>query len=142
MNKTLRTFALSALAALTVGFTAVEASAAPHDGPRVENRIKRDRDGGPDRPRHGHHGQHGHNGGSFGIYIGSGFGAGPAWDAPRHYGRGRCNPELAVAKARDYGLRRARVTEMNRRVVEVSGKRHGNWRTMYFANQRACPVIR
>jgi hypothetical protein len=61
----------------------------------------------------------------------------------RHWGRhdGRCSVERALNKARDMGLRRARVTEVNRRFVEVSGRRHGGHGRVVFANQSRCPVV-
>jgi hypothetical protein len=66
---------------------------------------------------------------------------------PRHHGRGPdrragCAPWHAEDKAARMGLRRARVVDMNRRVVVVSGfDRRGRDRIV-FANQRGCPVIR
>lgn len=64
----------------------------------------------------------------------------------RHYAppprRPMCSPRLAEAKARDMGLRRARVVDASPRRVVVAGvSRHGRDR-ITFANQRGCPVIR
>jgi hypothetical protein len=67
---------------------------------------------------------------------------GDRWERPRHDRGGRCSPGLAEAKARDMGLRRARVVDVDRRTVTVVGRdRHGRDRIV-FANDRGCPVIR
>lgn len=55
--------------------------------------------------------------------------------------RGRCSPELAMAKARDFGLRRARIVDMSPRRVVVEGFRHGDYRRIVFANDRGCPAM-
>ncbi len=55
--------------------------------------------------------------------------------------RGRCDPWLAQEKARDFGLRRARVVDVSPRRVVVEGRRHGDYRTVVFANARGCPII-
>ncbi|MCO5730355.1 hypothetical protein [Rhizobium sp. SSA_523] len=63
-------------------------------------------------------------------------------DRDRHGRRDVCSPGFAEAKASRMGLRRARVIEVNRRVVVVAGfDRHGRDRIV-FANDRGCPVIR
>ncbi|MDK1375005.1 hypothetical protein QN222_10975 [Sinorhizobium sp. 6-70] len=62
----------------------------------------------------------------------------PRWDGER---RGRCDPWLAVEKARDRGLRRAHVANVARRQVVVEGRRHGDRQAIIFANVRGCPVI-
>ncbi len=56
--------------------------------------------------------------------------------------RGRCSPGLAVAKARDFGLRRARIADISPRRVVVEGFRHGGYRRMIFINDRGCPIRR
>ncbi|OJF91828.1 hypothetical protein [Pararhizobium antarcticum] len=55
--------------------------------------------------------------------------------------RGRCEPWLAQEKARNFGLRRAHVVDVSPRRVVVEGRRHGDFRTVVFANVRGCPVI-
>ena len=55
--------------------------------------------------------------------------------------RGRCAPGLAVAKARDFGLRRAHVADVSRSKVVVEGFRRGDYRRIVFANDRGCPVL-
>lgn len=59
---------------------------------------------------------------------------------PRH--RDVCSPGLAEEKASRMGLRRARVVDVNRRVVVVSGFDRRGPDRMVFANERGCPVIR
>ena len=56
-------------------------------------------------------------------------------------GRGRCDIGLAVAKARDFGLRRARVADVTPRKVVVEGFRYQGYSRMVFANDRHCPVL-
>lgn len=63
----------------------------------------------------------------------------PGWGHDR---RGRCSPGLAQDKARDFGLRRARVVDVSQRRVVVEGRRHGDYRTIAFANVPGCPIIR
>lgn len=55
--------------------------------------------------------------------------------------RGRCSPDLAVAKARDFGLRRARIVDMSPRRVVVDGYRHGGFSRIVFVNDRGCPTM-
>lgn len=62
----------------------------------------------------------------------------PGWGPER---RGRCAPGLAADKARDFGLRRARVVDITPRRVVVEGRRHGDFRRIVFANARGCPII-
>ena len=58
-----------------------------------------------------------------------------------HHRAGRCDPRLAAHKARDRGLRRARVVDVTPRRVIVEGRRHGAYRSFVFANARGCPFI-
>ncbi|MDW5312956.1 hypothetical protein [Rhizobium sp. PL01] len=62
----------------------------------------------------------------------------PGWGGDR---RGRCDPRLAQEKARDFGMRRARVVDVSPRRVVVEGMRRGDYRSMVFANARGCPVL-
>lgn len=57
----------------------------------------------------------------------------------RHRG---CAPWLAEEKASRMGLRRARVVDVNRRVVVVRGIDRRGPDRIFFANERGCPVIR
>jgi hypothetical protein len=63
------------------------------------------------------------------------------WRRDRWERRGRCEPWLAVDKARDRGLRRAHVADVSRRQVVVQGRRHGDRQAIIFANVRGCPII-
>lgn len=67
-------------------------------------------------------------------------------DDRRHGGnwgrRGRCSPGLAEAKARDFGMRRARVVDVSPRRVVVEGFRRGDYARMVFMNDRGCPIWR
>ncbi len=56
--------------------------------------------------------------------------------------RGRCSPDLAIAKARDFGMRRARIVDMSPRRVVVEGFRRGDYSRMVFINDRGCPIWR
>ncbi|SIQ23364.1 hypothetical protein SAMN05880590_102712 [Rhizobium sp. RU35A] len=67
------------------------------------------------------------------------------WDGPRHHRpppREGCSPWFAQEKASRMGLRRARVVDVNRRVVVVAGFDRGGRDRVVFANVRGCPVIR
>ncbi|TBB88108.1 hypothetical protein [Rhizobium ruizarguesonis] len=52
-----------------------------------------------------------------------------------------CSPMHAVRKARDFGLRDARITRMSPRVVVVAGRERRGWDRITFANVRGCPLI-
>lgn len=65
----------------------------------------------------------------------------PRHESRRHDRRGRCDPWLAVEKARYQGLRRARVSDVSSRRVVVDGRRDGARRYIAFANVRGCPTI-
>lgn len=59
-----------------------------------------------------------------------------------HY-RGRsCSPVLAVQKARDMGLRRARIDNITPRRVVVEGFGRRGPDRVVFANAPGCPLIR
>jgi hypothetical protein len=66
------------------------------------------------------------------------------WNGPRHRPdrRDNCSPRLAEDKASRMGLRRARVVDVSRRVVVVSGFDRGGRDRVVFANVRGCPLIR
>ena len=57
------------------------------------------------------------------------------------YGRRGCDPRQAEDIARDYGLRRARVSDVTPRRVIVDGFSRRGPDTMVFANVRGCPVM-
>ena len=52
-----------------------------------------------------------------------------------------CSPDRALGKAERMGLYRARIVDVNRRVVKVMGRQDGDRVVVVFANQRGCPVI-
>jgi hypothetical protein len=66
-------------------------------------------------------------------------------DRDRHHGnagrRGHCSPWQAVEKAREHGLRRARVAHVTPRKVVVDGVRFHRQVSIAFANARHCPVL-
>jgi hypothetical protein len=69
------------------------------------------------------------------------FGHGPGWS---HAGwqRHACTPQRAVSKARRLGIRHARVRNVHRRTIRVSGQRHGRHVNVTFSRASGCPVIR
>lgn len=66
------------------------------------------------------------------------------WDdrrAERRDYRG-CQPWQAVNKAERMGLRRARVDDVGRRTISVSGRARGEFVSLRFAREPGCPLIR
>ena len=59
----------------------------------------------------------------------------------RMYGRRACAPYRALRKARRFGIHRARVVRVNRRVVVVKGYRYGGRAKIIFGRSRHCPVV-
>lgn len=58
------------------------------------------------------------------------------------YGRRRCGPDEAVSIARsDYGVRRARVADVGRRTIKVSGWGERGPVLYTFARDRECTLI-
>ena len=55
--------------------------------------------------------------------------------------RRRCSPDRALEKARDMGIRRARIDYVGQRRIGVVGRQHGDWVSVTFARARGCPVI-
>lgn len=53
----------------------------------------------------------------------------------------RCTPERAAYKARRLGLNRARVIDVNRRTITVSGRAHGDRLQIVFGRAANCPVL-
>ncbi|GAA4117679.1 hypothetical protein ACFFTN_09165 [Aminobacter aganoensis] len=95
-----------------------------------------------------------------GIYVQDGYRDGNRWDnrndgrwdnrndgrwgnRPDH-GRWdrRCTPDRALDKADRMGLRRARVVDVNRRTITVSGRKYGERVAISFARAPNCPVVR
>ncbi len=78
---------------------------------------------------------------------------GPRWDRDRDgprpgwgggYGRPAygpaCSPWRAEGKARDMGLRRARVVDVDGRKIVVVGRKWGERQTVIFGRSPNCPV--
>ena len=60
----------------------------------------------------------------------------------RHDNRRACTPGRALNKADRMGLRRARVVDVSRRTITVSGRKWQNRVHVTFARAPNCPVIR
>jgi len=54
---------------------------------------------------------------------------------------GRCAPSLALQKAYNHGLNRVAVSYIGPNRVTVSGRIHGAFAKMTFANVRGCPRL-
>ena len=54
---------------------------------------------------------------------------------------GRCQPGLALAKASRNGLNKVAISHIGPNRVVVSGKVHGIWAKVSFANVRGCPRL-
>lgn len=68
------------------------------------------------------------------------WGHGPGW---RHRPPPpRCSPGQALAKAQRMGLRRPRIVDVDRRTIDVSGRKYGERYVVTFARAPFCPVIR
>lgn len=84
----------------------------------------------------------------IGFYIGVGGpghhyrGAPPRYFHGRHFRDGVCTNRHAVMKARESGLRHARVVHRGPGRVVVEGKRHRGYDRTVFANNARCSVIR
>jgi hypothetical protein len=79
----------------------------------------------------------------LGIHVGSE----PVHWRGDHGRRGRdfrtCSPAEAVSKARRIGVRHARVVDVDRRTIDVAGRRYGHRVHMTFARYgRNCPIVR
>lgn len=59
------------------------------------------------------------------------------WDRER---RG-CSPEWALNKAERMGIWRARIVDVNRRVIRVAGRQDGERTMVVFGRERGCPVL-
>ncbi len=90
------------------------------------------------------------------IYLGFGSGHGPSAgfrfdDRGRHHYRGpgryhyvrECSPRDAVRKASRMGVRNARVVDVSRRTIKVTGRGHGpRPAILVFGKAPSCPVLR
>ncbi|WP_137933376.1 hypothetical protein [Mesorhizobium comanense] len=78
----------------------------------------------------------------FGVYAGDdGYRRDYRRDDRRDDWRRGCSPDRALDKAERMGLRRARIVDVNRRVVKVVGRQYGDRVVVVFANERGCPII-
>ncbi|MBU0585440.1 MAG: hypothetical protein KKB66_01025 [Alphaproteobacteria bacterium] len=83
-----------------------------------------------------------HRDAGVGIYVGGRDGA--------HYRHNRydrrdyraCTPHRAVNKAERMGVRRARVVDVDRRTIEVAGRKHGRRVHLTFGRAGHCPIVR
>ena len=62
------------------------------------------------------------------------------WRRADRYFRG-CTPERAVDKAWRMGVRNPRVVDVDRRTIEVRGRKFGHRVNLLFARAPHCPVI-
>lgn len=83
-----------------------------------------------------------HSGAGIGVQIGN-------YDRHdyRDYRRDRryhraCTPNRALDKAERLGLRRAHVVDVDRRTIEVAGRKYGERMRITFARAPNCPVVR
>ncbi|TPL82429.1 hypothetical protein [Mesorhizobium sp. B2-3-12] len=76
----------------------------------------------------------------FGVYAGD-DGYRHRRDERRDDWRRGCSPDRALDKAERMGLHRARIVDVNRRVIKVVGRQYGDRVVVVFANERGCPVI-
>lgn len=82
-----------------------------------------------------------------GVGIGFHFDDYDRVDYRDHYRRDRyhfrgCTPHRALNKAERMGIRRARVVDVDRRTIEVAGRKWGERVRVTFARAPHCPVIR
>jgi len=81
-----------------------------------------------------------------GVYGGEG---GPRhvdrWERDRwqrdRWGRNSCTPDRALDKAERMGVRRARIVDVDRRTIDVAGRRYGDRVVVTFARAPHCPVV-
>lgn len=79
----------------------------------------------------------GHHGAGVGFHIGDNDGY-----RYRHRPVRVCTPNRALNKAERLGLRRARVVNVNRRTIKVSGRQRGDRVIVTFGRSPNCPVVR
>lgn len=85
----------------------------------------------------------GGGGPAAGFYAGH---DGPRYDRGRWQGRPhdfrqRCTPDRALWKAERMGIRRARVADVGRHSISVSGRSRGDRVWVRFGRAPSCPVI-
>lgn len=96
----------------------------------------------------------GHSGPQVGVYLGDGSNTYRRHDRrdDRRYDRRdrrddrrverTCSTDQALHKAERMGVRRARIVDVNRRSIEVSGRARGDRVFITFARVPGCPIIR
>ncbi|HEY6633411.1 MAG TPA: hypothetical protein VIZ90_18315 [Rhizobiaceae bacterium] len=83
-----------------------------------------------------------HSGVGFGIQVGD-YDRFDRRDYRHHRRDFRgCTPDRAVNKAERYGVRRARVIDVDRRTITVAGRKWGERVRMTFGRSPNCPVVR
>ncbi len=130
MFSTLKTAALAAVVGITA-FTGMAATAQAEGlylnfgggGPRVGVYV------GDDNPRHA------------GRWERDRRDRDDRWGRGDRWGR-ECTPGRALDKAERMGIRRARVVDVDRRTIDVAGRKFGNRVVVTFAKAPHCPVIR
>jgi hypothetical protein len=79
----------------------------------------------------------GHHGAGIGVQIGDRY----DYRQDRRHFR-FCTPDRAVDKAQRYGVRRARVVDVDRRTITVAGSKWGERVRMTFGRAPTCPIVR
>ena len=80
----------------------------------------------------------GHREPGVGIYLGGGDRAHYRDRRPRRV----CTPNRALNKADRLGINRARVVDVDRRTIEVRGRKHGRRVEVTFGRGPNCPIVR
>lgn len=86
----------------------------------------------------------GHHGPSVGVWFGdSGHSYRRHDRRDRHHWQQRrgCSAQQALNKAERMGLRRARIVDIDRRSVDVRGRKYGERVRVSFARAPGCPLI-
>lgn len=83
----------------------------------------------------------GHSGVGIGVQIGD-YDRIHYRDHRRDRRNRGCTPYRALDKAERYGVRRARVVDVDRRTITVSGRKWGERVRMTFGRAPHCPIVR
>jgi hypothetical protein len=80
---------------------------------------------------------------NYGGHHGAGVQIGDRYDYRQDRRHFRfCTPDRAVDKAQRYGVRRARVVDVDRRTITVAGSKWGERVRMTFGRAPTCPIVR